>query len=895
MKILFSILFFIILSDFVVAQTIRGVITDPSGSPLPGVNVFVKGTSLGSATDEKGFYQFKATTGKIVVVYKMLGYSVEERSLTVKSNSQVSQDVILKPGDETLNEFVVVSDNRDFARSIARKVQDKRKDFYKSAASYSSLDYCKSTILKNYTRNYWQDTIIITKDSIDRKREAKKAERIKKKEEKRINKGKAVKKKKETKKEKRKKHEDSLANMKKDTLRPKDVNKRYVNSYIETYSCNFRENHVLQQSQIMAHNEPKIKYPGYFVSLTYGYTGGGLNIDNFQGDISNPNIMIDEQEMSQLNIYAPNVFFPELTEKPVSSPLAANALINYKFRFAGVSYKYGRKSFLINFTPLFPGEPLWNGTMIVADSTFSILEFKAEIPENVLLLADSFSIEQRYQELDSLTSVPVYTSIYYSAKEGRSVVDVCTVTYSDSISFTRSRPEMKANQVRMYHEQSDFRDSSYWKKYRAASLSREEAEYTARVDSLNEYFSRKPFLTRLDSSYNRLNIWNFLVIGIQHRDRYKKYEYRISPLTEQMNFFGIGGYRHTLSVNFQKVLKNEMLVETETEGNYGFRNSDLKGRLGIGLTYYPQKFVRTFIRFGDYYSFINPNASISQFVSRSNFARRQEFSVSQRMEIFNGFFGEMTLNYTRQRPINNLSIEGWSNTLFGNLNRPVDFSEYIKTELVLELKYRHNQKYYIKGKRKYILGSKWPELSLTYRKGFPNIFNSEVNFDYLELGIKDEIKKGPFGNLRYEVAAGSFINKANLRLLEYKYFRGSDKGFFSDPLMSFQLLGPTLNTSDAFIRGHFINHFQGLLVNKIPLLHRLRLSFAGGAGFIIMKENNFRHAEVFFGPERIIRIRRQLIRLGVYAVTADNSVDKAVFTWKVGISFFDSFNNKWSY
>lgn len=895
MKILFSFVIILFLSNLAIAQIISGTVTDSSGVPLPGVSVYIKGTSQGSVSNEKGFYQFRLKAGDVIIVYQIIGYSTEERPLTIRSNARVSQNIVLNASNVNLNEFVVVSSGRNFARDMIRKVQDKRRVFYKSTAEYSSLDYCKSTILRNYTRNYWQDTIIITKDSIDRKREIRKAERQKKRDEKRLSRGKGEKKKKETKKEKKRKYEDSLAALKKDTLRSSDFNKRYVSSYIETYSCNFRDNHVLSQSQVLAYQEPKINYPGYYLSLTYGYVGGGLDIDNFQGDNSNPNIMIDERELSQLNIYAPNIYFPELTEKPIASPLGANALVNYKFRLGGSSFKYGRKSFIINFTPLFPGEPLWEGSMIIADSTFSVLEFKAIIPENVLLLSDSFSIEQRYKELDSNTSIPVYTKLYYSVKEGHSITDVSTVSCSDSISFSRSKPEMKYNQVRMYDEQSDFRDSAYWNKHRAIPLSKSESDFTDLVDSLNEYFTRKPFLTRLDSTYNRLNIWNFLIIGIQHRDRYKKYEYRISPLSEQMNFFGIGGYRHTLSVNFQKVLKNEMLVETETEGNYGFTNNDLKGRLGLGLTYYPQKFVRTFIRFGDYYSFINPNASITQFVSRSNFARRQVFSVSQRMEVFNGFFSEMTLNYTRQRPINNLNIEGWSNTLFGELNRPVDFSEYIKAEIMLELKYRHNQKYYIKGKRKYILGSKWPELSLTYRKGFPRIFNSEVNFDYLEIGVKDEIKKGPFGNLRYEISAGSFINKSNLRLLEYKYFRGSDKFFFSDPLMSFQLLGPTLNTSDAFIRGNFINHFQGFLINKIPLLHRLRLSFAGGAGFMLMKENSFRHAEVFFGPERIIRIRRQLIRLGVYAVTSDNSVEKAVFTWKVGISFFDSFNNKWSY
>ena len=63
----------------------------------------------------------------------------------------------------------------------------------------------------------------------------------------------------------------------------------------------------------------------------------------------------------------------------------------------------------------------------------------------------------------------------------------------------------------------------------------------------------------------------------------------------------------------------------------------------------------------------------------------------------------------------------------------------------------------------------------------------------------------------------------------------------------------------------------------------------------MIPEANFNHVEFFFGFERIIRIKQQLFRVGIFAATADNSLEKAKFTWKIGIGFYNTFTKKWSY
>ncbi|NQX92051.1 MAG: hypothetical protein HRT74_08020 [Flavobacteriales bacterium] len=213
----------------------------------------------------------------------------------------------------------------------------------------------------------------------------------------------------------------------------------------------------------------------------------------------------------------------------------------------------------------------------------------------------------------------------------------------------------------------------------------------------------------------------------------------------------------------------------------------------------------------------------------------------------------------------------------------------------IEFLYRINQKYVWKRGYKEILGTDYPTIGLKYRKGIPTLFDSETDFDYLEVYAEHDWNVARWGMMHWKVQMASFVNKANLRLLEHRYFRGSDQYFFSDPTFSFQLLGPALSTADAYFQANVMHHFNGTILGKVPLLNRTKIQLAAGGGVLLLEENNFRHAEVFAGLERTFNIKDELFRLGVYAVTSDNSLSNAVFRLKLGINFYNTFTREWDY
>jgi TonB-linked SusC/RagA family outer membrane protein len=96
-------LFAIPSADLPIQETISGMVTDQNGLPLPGVNVFLKGTSVGTQTDFDGNYALEASAGQ-TMVFSYVGYETQE----IIIGDQDVIDVGLKEDASQLDEIVVM-------------------------------------------------------------------------------------------------------------------------------------------------------------------------------------------------------------------------------------------------------------------------------------------------------------------------------------------------------------------------------------------------------------------------------------------------------------------------------------------------------------------------------------------------------------------------------------------------------------------------------------------------------------------------------------------------------------------------------------------------------------------------------------------------------------------
>ena len=110
----FTIAFMFMLPLGLMAQTIKGKVTDTSGSALPYMNVLVKGTSTGTTTSDSGEFSLTVKSLPVTLVVSSIGFKTLE--VTVTTNSFLT--IAIEEGDESLGE-IIITGSRTAPRSSA--------------------------------------------------------------------------------------------------------------------------------------------------------------------------------------------------------------------------------------------------------------------------------------------------------------------------------------------------------------------------------------------------------------------------------------------------------------------------------------------------------------------------------------------------------------------------------------------------------------------------------------------------------------------------------------------------------------------------------------------------------------------------------------------------------
>ncbi len=85
-------------------KNVTGKVLDEQGEPLIGVNVMVKGTSVGTATDINGSYKLAAPANATTLIFSFISYKTKEIEIGSQTTINVSMELDMK----TLDEVVVV-------------------------------------------------------------------------------------------------------------------------------------------------------------------------------------------------------------------------------------------------------------------------------------------------------------------------------------------------------------------------------------------------------------------------------------------------------------------------------------------------------------------------------------------------------------------------------------------------------------------------------------------------------------------------------------------------------------------------------------------------------------------------------------------------------------------
>ncbi|MGB1038448.1 MAG: DUF5686 family protein [Bacteroidia bacterium] len=588
------------------------------------------------------------------------------------------------------------------------------------------------------------------------------------------------------------------------------------------------------------------------------------------------------------------LYVKKLGDNSYISPISTTALLAYKYKLLGSRFENGIKVYTIKVIPRKMGNALFKGELEVWDSLFTLKSIHLEVNKNSLILYDKFSIHQEYQFVQG-KHVLEHEKFTWLVKDKNGKSDgTCDVIYTNYVFDSTYSKRFFNAEIGYTKEDAYEKDTSFWAGIRPIPLTPKEFKFINYQDSIHRIRTSKVYLDSIDSVYNRITLLKALWHGFGRINRDKKTLLTFDPAIGLLDPVAIGGWRIRYSVSYFKRYENRKAVRISPFVNYGFRNRDIKGNLGLWHLYNPKKRSTVSLNTGKYFGFVNNFATFTDVFNRSNYFDEQYIAASHRTELFNGFYTGIGLRHTIRQDLGDFKFNPRFDSTFEN-NFAQTFAKNSATILSLNISFTPKQLYIQEPKEKIILGSRFPTFSLGYRQGLNGFLDSKSKFSTLDFSINQKFNVGILGQSQYSVNVGGFIDTASVQIMDYRYQRGGDPYFLIPPMFGYQLIDSTFATFKTVLETHYAHQFNGFITSKIPGIKQLGIRSMIGAGFLYVPEKQYQYSEMLLGINRIFKIGRERIKFGVYYVVGQSNTQGFTNGIKFSLNPYNADTSSWSF
>ncbi|MGE5425166.1 MAG: DUF5686 family protein [Syntrophothermus sp.] len=527
-----------------------------------------------------------------------------------------------------------------------------------------------------------------------------------------------------------------------------------------------------------------------------------------------------------------------LFEKNFVSPVADFGLTYYKYYLVDSLYMGRFHCYHVMFKPRYRQTLTFTGNLWITDTTFAILKTDMRIAgdANINFIND-LVIQQEYDWMEEKYWMLVkdyMVADFNLIENARKVLGFYghrTSVYRD---FSFDKPEDKkifgqpANVIT--REGSRDQDETFWKNARPEPLSRSESgvyKMTDSVKSVPVFRTYNDVLYSLFTGY--IPAWK-LEIG----PWYTFYSFN----GNEGNRFKIGGRTGN---NFSKKVQLQGFLA------YGTKDNTLKYGADIMYLYSknPRRGFHGFYQYdveqlGASLMAVNSDNIVSSIFHRGSndkltFVR--EYRLAYEHEWFTGFINTFTLTHREMFPLFPSFI-----IYPDGIDYPADsMSNIFTTEGRIDLRIAFRERYVSGQFYRYTISSPLPIIQLTYCYGFPNLLRSDFEYHRLGISIKQWFNFSTIGWSKYIIDAGKIWGELPYPLLK---IHEGNQSFFFDEYAS-NLMNYYEFVSDEYITVFFTHHFEGLLLNRIPLFRKLKWREVGEvrAVYGTLTENNARFSK----------------------------------------------------
>lgn len=185
-----------------------------------------------------------------------------------------------------------------------------------------------------------------------------------------------------------------------------------------------------------------------------------------------------------------------------------------------------------------------------------------------------------------------------------------------------------------------------------------------------------------------------------------------------------------------------------------------------------------------------------------------------------GFYTRILLMHYDRDPVGNLMPNGtgfnFAYQANGNVDAVAD-TTITSAEIKFKLKYTYKEKFLDTGFSRRSIGSKYPSIGIEYSLGKKGILGSAYDYHKLYLDISHTARLNPIGEMSVLMEAGKTFGQVPFLLSNVH--RGNETFFLMNS--AFNGMNRYEFVSDQFVSLKLEHHFDGFILNKIPLLRKL--------------------------------------------------------------------------
>ena len=824
-RILPTFLFCFISIGSVLAQGIRGRITDAQGEAVPFANIYITQLSTGTSSNIDGNYELKLPAGNWKILFQYIGYQTQSYDLVIGKTFQV-KNVQLITQNYKIPEITILASGEDPAYYIMRRAIALAPYYQKQVSKYSCKVYLKGSGVfeeiptmakllmdKKEVKDLQEPFVLETVSKIDFEL----PDKIKQEVLAMHSSGK----------------DNNTSPMGMITNNLYDADKYGVVSPVGINALKVYRFHLesVFEDQGFTINKIKVTPKTNGNDVFSGY----IYIADLFWNIHSADLKL-HIPMTDVNVHQLYAEVNKNTWMPVS--------LDFDMNFAGLGFKM-KFRYVAAITD-------YNTTLNPAlDHTFleKLNNQQAQDQQLFEKMNTGNSTIQKPSEPKNKVQKQIDQLMEKPALSNRETVKLSRMIETETKRNSPPEPLEIKSTFKVSSKQVN-NDSAYWVSLRPIPLTATEKVSFVKKDSFLLVSSKPEYQDSVRNFKRKFKAkhllfgktYDYSIDSIRHFERFS-IPNLINPTS--LSFNSVDGLKMELPFSYYKSDSTGHMMRFGPTFAYGFARE----KLDVSFSYEQRLngLKNNWFSFGagtttaDYnrtsgLSSIN-NAFYTLFLEENymRFYRRDFLQLAVGRDLVNGLNLKIAVDYSDNSPLTNHSNfsfidfkdkEIQPNVPVNNTLIPWQLEGHQSLVTHATLEYTPHHRYSIRNNTKVYAESKYPTFSINYRGAYSGMFGSDARYDLLKTGIRQKIKFGIDDHISYMVNAGTFLNSSKLYFEDFQHFNTQSTGFaFNSTENSFRLLPfYEFSTQKSFVDAHINWQSRRLILKHLPIIKNSSVS-----------------------------------------------------------------------